>query len=123
MIDSIQIIAERHSGSKWFTKLLRTSSCGIQVCDLEKHWFVNEYKLKHFLDTSLATVEKMKKNAVKQQIDYDNFNNLTTNNKLIIIITRYVYDWLLGMKKDPHHCRNKKEIITEMTISEFIRSK
>lgn len=123
-IDSIQIISERHSGSKWFTHFLKNSlGKGIQVCDLEKHWFVDEYILKHFLETSLSPVIRMIQHTKDRNIDFDNFNDLTTDNKLIIIITRYTYDWIKSMKKYPYHCRNKEEIINNMTLSEFIRSK
>jgi hypothetical protein len=123
MIDSIQIICERHSGSNWFVKLLNHSfNNKIQINDLEKHWFLNEYKLNHFLETSSAPLKKMKNNCIKRNISFNNFNDITKNNILVIIIVRDVYDWILGMKKDPHHFSNKQEIIN-MSISNFIKMK
>jgi len=120
MIDSIQIICERHSGSNWFAKLLEQSFPNIQVNDLEKHWFINEYKLKHFLETSYSPIKKMKQHCINRGINFNTFNNITTDNVLTIILTRNVYDWVLGMKRDPHHFKNKQEI-SNMSVSDFIK--
>lgn len=121
MTKYIQIIGERHTGSKWVKKLLNKSFKNIQVSDWEKHWFVNEYKLKNFLESGERSPEHMKNKAKEDNLDYEIFNNLYDNNIIVIVLTRFVWDWLIAMKKDPHHCENKKELVLNTSLSDFLK--
>ncbi len=105
-IKTIQIIGERHSGTNWWEKILK-ANFDVKVNSLEKHWFISEEKLKDFYPKPRRKYQKV-------------IGDITGDDHLITVIIRNPYDWLLGMRKNPHHCHCS---FFNLPMEEFIRKK
>lgn len=80
MINRIQLYAERHTGSKWLTQMIK-DSFGIENPwgFGWKHWFFDSKKI----------------------------NETDTSNYLFIFLCRNPYQWIAAMNQTPHHARPK----------------
>jgi hypothetical protein len=91
MIKEIQLYAERHTGSKWLTDMLKDSFGIENPWNLGwKHWFPDKTKIKG--------------------INQDEY--------LFIVLSRNPYDWLISMNRSPHHAVSD---LKGLEMDEFLR--
>ncbi|KAG7366549.1 hypothetical protein IV203_029219 [Nitzschia inconspicua] len=110
-IDRIHLIGERHSGTTYFTKLLKECFPNIQVSDV----FVNG---KHWMQPSPEDVRRVVtmigSKDVAQELDLLSWWNLrerddiekSFQSSMVIALFRDPYQWVEAMRRKPHHWPN-----------------